>query len=470
MASGFTVADMLNRESRAGMKESPGARFRTRDISIFKMYRNSLNFYKVEDIEELAGDILMHGLKQNLELVYEPCEAGEYRIVSGERRWEALKLLYQKGYKEFETATCKLTSPQDADEEQVEVISANAYRAKSTADLIEEERRLKASLERLRAQGRKIKGYDLDSGRLRDVIASMLGISRTKAAQIESVGNHLIPEFQEEMKKGRITFSAAYELSGMDEERQREALAAYGEAGELTHKDVKAMKGREAGAGKDGKAAGQQDPGQRTPGEQVPPGPGKASESGTGEAAPYETPHPEGITSICYSCTEYGTCHVKTGTCTKCDQYRNREEAYKTEEQRYSEEQDRIDRETEKKLREMQQDEKMRSLPSASQGSGPKIHQIRLSAQYFEDVCSGKKNFELRKNDRGYKIGDILEMMEYKDGRNTGRMARAEVTYLLEDYTGLEEGYCIMAVKIMYICGIDMAADRGEAQGCEEEV
>lgn len=30
----------------------------------------------------------------------------------------------------------------------------------------------------------------------------------------------------------------------------------------------------------------------------------------------YETPHPEGITSICYSCTEYETCNVKTGTCT----------------------------------------------------------------------------------------------------------------------------------------------------------
>ena len=24
----------------------------------------------------------------------------------------------------------------------------------------------------------------------------------------------------------------------------------------------------------------------------------------------YETPHPEGITSICYSCTEYETCNV----------------------------------------------------------------------------------------------------------------------------------------------------------------
>ena len=89
----------------------------------------------------------MYGLKQNLELVYAPCEKGEYRIVAGERRWEALKYLVSKGYKEFELATSKLTTPQDNDEEQVEIIIANAYRTKTTSDMIEEETRLKASLD-----------------------------------------------------------------------------------------------------------------------------------------------------------------------------------------------------------------------------------------------------------------------------------------------------------------------------------
>lgn len=70
MAAGFSVKDALNKNSKAGIDESPKARFRTKDISIFKMYRNEMNFYSVESIEELAGDILMYGLKQNLELVY----------------------------------------------------------------------------------------------------------------------------------------------------------------------------------------------------------------------------------------------------------------------------------------------------------------------------------------------------------------------------------------------------------------
>ena len=39
--------------------------------------------------------------------------------------------------------------------------------------------------------------------------------------------------------------------------------------------------------------------------------------------------------------------------------------------------------------------------------------------------------------------------MEFADGRNTGRMVRKLVTYILEDYTGLEDGFCIMATSLV---------------------
>ena len=453
MAAGFSVKDALNKNSKAGIDESPRARFRTKDISIFKMYRNDMNFYSVEQIEELAGDILMYGLKQNLELVYAPCEMGEYRIVAGERRWEALKYLVSKGYKEFELATSKLTTPQDDDEEQVEIIIANAYRTKTVSDMIEEETRLKASLERMKAAGKKIKGYDLQSGRLRDVISSMLHMSKTKVAQIEAVNNNLIPEWKEELKGERLTFSAAYELSGMTEDEQREALGKFTETGELTHKDVKDMKAE--------RAAGQQVSESDTEAEigMNPP------EVRAGDD--YETPHPEGITSICYSCTEYETCNVKTGTCTSCDQYKNRTEAYKTDEQRYSEEQDAIDRETKKKLREMEQKEKMQNLPSDTQETGQKVHQIRLAKTYFDDVANGIKTFELRKNDRGYKQGDSLKMLEFKDGKHTGRTIDVDIIYMLEDYTGLTEGYCILGIRVTDYTG--KVSETDTESGAEHE-
>ncbi len=465
MATGFSVMDALNKNSKAGIEETPKARFRTKDISIFKMYRNEMNFYSIAAIEELAGDILTFGLKQNLELVYEPCEKGEYRIVAGERRWLALKHLVSKGYKEFEMATSKLTTPQDADEEQVEIIIANAYRNKSVADMIEEEKRLKESLEKMKAAGKQIKGYDLTAGRLRDVIASMLYMSKTKVAQIESVNNNLIPEFKEELKSERLTFSAAYELSGMSEQEQQEALERFKESGELSHKDIKTMKEEKAGHQEAQKATGEgpesaidgqdgEEPEKSTP-ESGNAGNGanterqKGNEEHPAAGDDFKTPHPERITSLCYSCTKYETCNVKTGTCTKCDQYESRSEAYKTEEQRYSEEQDRSDRETAKKLREQADEERMNNIPSLSGENGQKVHRIRLGESFFEDACSNIKSFELRKNDRGYKEGDLLELMEFADGRNTGRMVRKLVTYILEDYTGLEDGFCIMATSLV---------------------
>ena len=462
--AGFTVMDMLNKNSRPVDDESPKARFRTKDISIYKIYRNEMNFYKVADIEELKNNILMNGLQQPLELVEKPCEDGEYRIVSGERRWEALKALVAEGHKEFEIATCKLATPQDDDEEQIEIISANAYRTKRVADIVEEEKRLKASLERMRAAGRKIKGYDLDSGRLRDTVAAMMGVSRTKVAQIESVTNNLLPELREALNKELITFSAAYELSGMPEEKQREAFGFYQKAGGITHKAVKAMKKE--------KAAGQQDDewpewqNSETEERSEQEVSKAVSESDTGKEVKeerqqsyrpgddYEDAHPESITSLCYSCKRYSVCNVKTGTCKKCDRYINKAEAEKTEEQRYTEEQDRIDRETRKKLREMEDEEKMKHLPSDKKtenqtDSGSRIHKVRKAVRSFDAVCGEKMKFELCRNDKGYKIGEILEMEEFEEGIKTGRALKAEITHILEDYTGLEEGYCILSLELL---------------------
>ncbi|MFQ7248618.1 MAG: DUF3850 domain-containing protein [Ruminococcus sp.] len=455
MATGFSVMDALNKNSKAGLEESPKARFRTRDISIYKLYRNKLNFYALSDIEELSGDILMYGLKQNLEVVYEPGEQGEYRIVAGERRWLALKYLVEQGYKDFEIATCKLTMPQDEDEEQVEIIIANAYRTKSVKDIIEEEQRLKSCLERMKADGKKIKGYDLQSGRLRDVIASMLKMSKTKIAQVESINKNLIPEFREELNKNRLTFSAAYELSGMTTEQQQETLDKYKETGELSYTEIKEMKAGEKIENVSDSDTDMKEPDVREENRETEESvennlqeiTGKAAEEEHRAGDDYEIPHPEGIVSICYSCTEYETCNVKTGTCTKCDQYNNRKEAYKTEEQRYEEEQDQIDRETAKRLKEMEDEKKMETLPSDIEKE-QNIHQIRLAKPYFDDVANGIITFEILKNGGKYKKGDLLEMMEFTDGKYTGRSVRALVTYILEDYTGIEEGYCIMAIKV----------------------
>ena len=76
------------------------------------------------------------------------------------------------------------------------------------------------------------------------------------------------------------------------------------------------------------------------------------------------------------------------------------------------------------------------------------VHEIKIANCYFEDVKNEIKRFELIKNDRNYKVGDRLKMMEFKDGEYTGRVINAVVTFILEDYEGIKEGYCILSIKL----------------------
>lgn len=439
----WNVMEQLNKNAQKAAvgDETPKARFRTKDISIKKLYSNDKNFYSVTDIEPLAQKILLVGLIENLEVVHDPCDQGEYRITAGERRWRALKLLVEQGYTDFEMVTCQIQTPASADEEMLRLIIANDYRNKTVTDILEEEKQLKDILQRMKQEGREIKGYKLDSGRLRDVIAKMLQMPATKIAQIESINKHLIPEFAEELKEGRLTFSAAYMISGMNEETQAEMLERYQENG-LTYKEVKEIKQQQ-----EEKAAAEQIEGQMSidqfteTEEEIEELEDDAED--TEDEDEWEDAHPESITSLCYSCKRYSDCNVKTGTCQSCDRYINKAEAEKTEEERYSEEQDAIDRETAKKLREKADEEKMQQLPSQQE---KKVHDVKLGATFFDDVKTGRKTFELRKNDRGYKEGDTIVLHEYKNGATTGRTITKKIVYMLEDFTGLEDGYCILGL------------------------
>lgn len=40
------------------------------------------------------------------------------------------------------------------------------------------------------------------------------------------------------------------------------------------------------------------------------------------------------------------------------------------------------------------------------------IHQLKCDSKFFEDVASGKKTFEVRKNDRDFFVGDFLALNE----------------------------------------------------------
>lgn len=116
----------------------------------------------------------------------------------------------------------------------------------------------------------------------------------------------------------------------------------------------------------------------------------------------------------------------------------------RTEEQKYNDRQARLDRESKKKLQEQEDEEKMQHLPS---DEPKKTKQLRMASSYYDDILTGNMTFWFCKDDH-YHIGDSLDLMEFKEGRHTGRTIRTEITYILNDYTGLEDGYCVLSIKV----------------------
>ena len=238
----FSIADMLNAKTKAEATKIPSAHFRTEDISIKRMYRNKENRYNLENIESLKSNIKTVGLRQNLEVIYAPCEQGDYRILSGERRWLALNMLVDEGCKEYEIVTCKVSCAQDEDMERLELMATNSYREKNNEDLLMEVKEATATFRNLKERGQNVPGYDLQSGRIRDIVASFLGLSKTKVAQIECINNNLFERLKSLLKQDKIPFSVAYEAAGLNSQIQVKVVRKYYENGKVTLKDIKDIK------------------------------------------------------------------------------------------------------------------------------------------------------------------------------------------------------------------------------------
>jgi hypothetical protein len=76
-----------------------------------------------------------------------------------------------------------------------------------------------------------------------------------------------------------------------------------------------------------------------------------------------------------------------------------------------------------------------------------RVHELKCWPVYFQDVRSGRKNFEVRENDRGFRVGDVLRLREWDPSRGySGEEERRVVTYILESGLFVAEGYVVLAL------------------------
>ncbi len=208
-------------------------------LSVYDLVPSDDNFYSMNDIEELKSKIELAGkVLQNLVVV--PLDGGKYKVIAGHRRRLASISLVGEGKPEYEFVPCVVEANEaDAEvqaiREEIMLIATNSQREKTAWDKLEEARRTRALLE-------KIKKQEKIPGGVRDLVAKALHTSPAQIGRYDAILKNLCPEFVEEIKQDRINISTAYELSGLSAEDQQAAFAEYRESGTISIKDARAKK------------------------------------------------------------------------------------------------------------------------------------------------------------------------------------------------------------------------------------
>lgn len=83
----------------------------------------------------------------------------------------------------------------------------------------------------------------------------------------------------------------------------------------------------------------------------------------------------------------------------------------------------------------------------------PKIHELKVHPDVWDDLWSGIKTWEYRVNDRNYEVGDVLYLrkIDPKTGNFTAGPCdylHKRVTYILYGPSfGIHDEYCIMSIQ-----------------------
>lgn len=94
---------------------------------------------------------------------------------------------------------------------------------------------------------------------------------------------------------------------------------------------------------------------------------------------------------------------------------------------------------------------------------------LKVLPKYYEAQVRGYKNFEIRKNDRNFKVGQHLKLREWdKDIGYTGRSVLVKITYIT-DYAQ-QDGYVVLGTTKTRIYLVSGAIDMPKMSGSGEWV
>ena len=224
MGKKFDLAGLIaGQEAAAAVSDSDTGKQQIRYIPLELIDPDPDNFYTMEGLEELAGSIEMLGLQQPL--LVRPGENGHYITISGHRRRAAIQLISEGGSGQFaEGVPCIVDeSPASDALRELKLIMANAdTRKMNSADQGKQAERIEDLLRQLVDEG-----YEFP-GRLRDWVAELSGLSRTKLARLKVIREKLEKSIRKAYyDKGTLGESSAYALARLPEDAQRRIVDWY---------------------------------------------------------------------------------------------------------------------------------------------------------------------------------------------------------------------------------------------------
>lgn len=80
-----------------------------------------------------------------------------------------------------------------------------------------------------------------------------------------------------------------------------------------------------------------------------------------------------------------------------------------------------------------------------------RAHTLKTDSEHFVLIASGVKRFELRRNDRDFRVGDMLVLAEWNGTELTGATRTVRVQHMLEAHEGLAPGFVCMSIGLTHL-------------------
>lgn len=216
----------LNERTQGTAAAEASDRSEIQMIDFHQLIPNTKNFYGIREIEQLAHSMALSGTVEPLLVVRR--DDGNYNIISGERRFRAVSLRYERGELTSPDVPCLVHEAFSGDgkltaemRENIAIVCANSYRQKTALEKLEEINVLEPIA----------KIYYMDaltdgsfSGAFRKYFAEQfLGMSSTSLQRL-LVLRKLCPEAREALQDGTISDTLASVLANRATEEQQDYL------------------------------------------------------------------------------------------------------------------------------------------------------------------------------------------------------------------------------------------------------